>query len=70
MLEVPKRTSAAWAHRSSLLKASGHTVNCPVYGEQNFIVRYVVLDLLWSWVGKLVLFEVVVHSTHGGKVLT
>jgi len=49
----------------SLLKEPGVTVSSPVYGEQDVTVRYVVRDLLWRPVGKLVRFVAVEHPTRG-----
>jgi hypothetical protein len=37
------------------------TVTSPLYGEQNVILHYIVRDLLWKPVGRLVRFVIVVH---------
>lgn len=37
----------------------------PVYGEEDVTLRYVVRNLLWRPVGKLVRFVAVEHSTRG-----
>jgi hypothetical protein len=50
---------------ASLLKETGNTANSPVYGEQNVILRYVVRDLMWRPVGKLVRFVGVEHPARG-----
>jgi hypothetical protein len=49
----------------SLLKEPGMFVNSPVYGERDVTLRYVVRDLLWRPVGKLVRFVAVEHPTRG-----
>lgn len=49
----------------SLLKEPGALMSSPVYGERNVNVRYVVRDLLWRPVGKLVRFVAVEHPTRG-----
>jgi hypothetical protein len=41
----------------------------PVYGEQNVTLRYVVRDLLWRPVGKLVRFVAVEHPSRGTCLL-
>jgi len=40
----------------------------PVYGEQNVMIRYRVLDLYWRPVGHLVRFVLVIHPTRGRKI--
>ena len=37
----------------------------PLFGEQNVILHYVVRDLLWKPVGRLVRFVIVAHPTKG-----
>jgi hypothetical protein len=41
----------------------------PVYGEQNVVLRYIVADLLWKPLKRLVRFVVVVHPTRGYWIL-
>jgi hypothetical protein len=41
----------------------------PVYGEQNVVLRYIVADLLWKPLKRLVRFVVVVHPTRGCWIL-
>lgn len=41
----------------------------PVYGEHNIVLRYVVADLLWKPLKRLVRFVVVVHPTRGRWIL-
>ncbi len=41
----------------------------PVYGEQNVPVHYIVRDLLWKPVGRLVRFVAVAHPTRGSFLL-
>jgi hypothetical protein len=41
----------------------------PVYGEDNVILQYRVVDLLWRPVGRLVRFVVVIHPTRGRCIL-
>jgi hypothetical protein len=41
----------------------------PVYGEDNVILQYRVVDLLWRPAGRLVRFVVVIHPTRGRCIL-
>lgn len=41
----------------------------PIYDEQNVILRYLVLDLVWRPVGHLMRFVLVVHPTRGNIIL-
>lgn len=41
----------------------------PVYGENNILLRYRVLDLYWRPVGVLVRFVLVIHPQRGCKIL-
>jgi hypothetical protein len=41
----------------------------PVYGEQDVMLRYVIADLLWRPLRRLVRFVVVVHPTRGRWIL-
>jgi len=43
--------------------------NSPVYGEENVIIQYRVVDLLWRPVGRLVRFVLVKHPTRGKIIL-
>jgi len=45
------------------------SVNSPVYGEHNVIIRYFSVNLLWRPVGRLVRFVLVMHPTRGNIVL-
>jgi DDE superfamily endonuclease len=44
-------------------------VASPVYGEQNIVLRYLVRDLLWKPIGRVVRFVAVVHPTRGSCLL-
>jgi hypothetical protein len=59
------RTYGRKIHVIALLEEPGVAVSSPVYGEQNVSVRYVVRDLLWRPVSKLVRFVAVEHPTRG-----
>ena len=50
---------------ASLLEEAGNTIASPVYGERNVPIRYVMRDLLWRPIGKLVRFVAVEHPTRG-----
>lgn len=55
-----------------LFKAAGHTftqANSPVYGEENTVIQYRVIDLLWRPVGRMVRFVLVKHPTRGNIIL-
>lgn len=41
----------------------------PVYGEQKTMLRYIVRDLLWKPIGRVVRFVAVVHPTRGSCLL-
>jgi len=44
------------------------TAKSPVYGEENVVIRYRVIDLLWRRAGKLVRFVAVDHPLRGKKI--
>ncbi len=46
-------------------KATRHSAPSPVYGEQNVTLRYIVADLLWRPVGRIVRFVLVDHPHRG-----
>jgi len=50
-------------------EASFTVAPSPVYGEQDVMLRYRVIDLLWRPVGRLVRFVLVIHPTRGRKIL-
>ncbi|MCK9506743.1 MAG: transposase [Porticoccaceae bacterium] len=41
----------------------------PIYGERDVTLRYLVADLLWRPVGKVIRFVLVIHPTRGRKIL-
>ena len=41
----------------------------PVYGEQNIVLHYIVRDLLWKPIGRVVRFVAVTHPTRGSCLL-
>ena len=41
----------------------------PVYGEQNVMLHYIVRDLLWKPIGRVVRFVAVTHPTRGSCLL-
>jgi hypothetical protein len=45
------------------------SASSPVYGEENVVVRYRVIDLFWRPVGIRVRFVAVVHPNRGRKIL-
>lgn len=45
------------------------TAPSPVYGEQNVMLRFRVVDLLWRPVGCMVRFVLVIHPTRGRRIL-
>jgi hypothetical protein len=44
-------------------------VNSPVYGEQNVIIRYRSVSLLWRPIGRMVQFVLVMHPSRGNIIL-
>jgi hypothetical protein len=45
------------------------TLESPVYGERNVMLRVAVMDLVWRPVGVLVRFVAVIHPTRGKPIL-
>jgi len=41
----------------------------PIYGEENVMLQYRLIDLIWKPIGCLVRFVLVIHPTRGRKIL-
>ena len=55
---------ASFCNRKKMQQASS-----PVYGEQNIVLHYIVRDLLWKPIGRVVRFVAVTHPTRGSCLL-
>jgi hypothetical protein len=73
--DVPKRGRPRLYGEKIKLKtlfadeASFVSAASPVYGEEDVVLRYRVIDLVWRPVGRLVRFVLVMHPTRGRKIL-